>query len=203
MAVVQTGTNTSVDGSTPARPKRADALRNIEAIIAAATRLLAVNPDASVNEIAKEAGVGRITLYGHFDSRATLVREVADRAIAYTEDALARVDLDGDPRDALGRLLEVTWHLTHRFGALVVAASQALSPEQLRRAHDEPAARVRGLLERGRAAGEFRGDVPTDWQISVIQAILHGASAAVHRGEITADDAPTLVRDTVLAALAA
>ncbi|GAA2011461.1 TetR/AcrR family transcriptional regulator [Microbacterium ulmi] len=199
MTATPTGTSTS-DG-TAARPRRADALRSIEAIIAAATRLLAVNPDASVNEIAKAAGVGRITLYGHFDSRATLVQEVAQRAIAQTEKELAQVDVDGDPRDALGRLLETTWHLTHRFGALVVAASQELSPEQMRRAHDEPFARARRLLERGRAAGEFRDDVPIDWQIIVIQAILHGASAAVHRGEITADAAPTLVRDTAIAAL--
>lgn len=183
------------------RPKRADALRNIEAIIAAATRLLAVKPDASVNEIATAAGVGRITLYGHFDSRATLLQEVAERAIARTEEELARVDVDGDPRDALGRLLQTTWHLTHRYGALVIAASQELSPEQMRRAHDEPSARVRRLLERGRAAGQFRSDAPIDWQISVIQAILHGASAAVHRGEISADAAPALVRDTVIAAL--
>lgn len=190
-------------GTPPDRIKRADALRNIEAIVEAATRLLAVKPDASINDIAKAAEVGRVTLYGHFDSRAALVREVAARAIAQTDSALAQLDLDGDPRDALGRLLEATWHLTHRFGAVVVAASQALPPEQMRRAHDEPAARVRGLLERGRSAGEFRSDVPIDWQISVIQAILHGASAAVHRGEITAVDAPSLVRDTVLAALAA
>ncbi|BAK37564.1 putative TetR family transcriptional regulator [Microlunatus phosphovorus NM-1] len=184
-----------------ARPKRADALRNIEAIVDAATRLLAADPDASLNEIAKEAGVGRITLYGHFDSRATLLREVAERAIAHSEQELGEVDLAGDPREALGRLLEASWRLTHRFGALVIAASQALSPEQLRRAHDEPAARVRALLSRGREAGEFRDDVPIDWQLSVVQAILHGASAAVHRGEITAEDAPGLVGDTVLAAL--
>ena len=31
-------------------------------------------------------------------------------------------------------------------------------------------------------AGDFRGDAPIDWQVSVIQAIVHGASAAVHRG---------------------
>ncbi|WP_136707289.1 TetR/AcrR family transcriptional regulator [Agromyces sp. H66] len=192
----------AVDG-VPDRALRADALRNIETIIATATRLLAVDPDASVNEIAKAAGVGRVTLYGHFDSRATLVREVVDRAIAQTEEALSQVDLDGDPRAALGRLLEASWQLTHRFGALVVAASQALPPEGMHRAHEEPAARVRALLVRGREVGEFRSDVPIEWQVSVVQAILHGASAAVHRGEITADDAPFLVRDTVLAALAA
>ncbi|CAM3436844.1 TetR/AcrR family transcriptional regulator [Occultella aeris] len=191
-----------VEDGAPARPKRADALRNIEAIIEAATRLLAVNPDASLNEIAKEAGVGRITLYGHFDSRAALLRDVAGRAIAHAQQELATVDLDGDPNGALGRLLVTSWRLTHRFGALVVAASDALSPEQLRRLHDEPFARARRLLERGRELGEFRADVPIDWQLSVIQAILHGASAAVHRGEITADEAPELVCTTVIAALA-
>jgi AcrR family transcriptional regulator len=198
----QTETRSLAERTVPPRPKRADALRNIEAIVEAATRLLAVDPEASLNEIAKAAGVGRITLYGHFDSRASLLREVAERAIAHSERALAGIDLDGDPREVLGGVLEASWRLTHRFGALVVAASGALSPEQLRGAHDEPAARVRILLERGRDAGAFRADVSTDWQLSVVQAILHGASAAVHRGEITAEEAPGLVRDTVIAALA-
>lgn len=203
MADTQTGSSAAAADGMPDRTKRADAIRNIEAIIAAATRLLAVDPDVSINEIAKAADVGRVTLYGHFDSRATLIREVADRAIAQTNQALAQLDLDGDPRNAFGRLLEATWHLTHRFGAVVVAASQVLPPEQMHRAHEEPAARVRALLERGREAGEFRADVPIDWQISVVQAILHGASAAVHRGGISEDEAPSLVRDTVLAAVSA
>lgn len=197
MAVTESG------GSATDRAKRADALRNIEAIVAAATRLLAVDPDVSVNEIAKAAGVGRVTLYGHFESRAALINEVVERAIAQTDDALGRVDLDGDPREVLGRVLEATWHLTHRFGALVVAASQTLPPEEIRRAHEAPAARIRTLLGRGRASGAFRDDVPIEWQVAVIQAILHGASAAVHRGEITSDEAPALVRGTALAAISA
>lgn len=183
------------------QPKRADARRNIELIVEAATALLAVDPDASVNDIAKAAGVGRVTLYGHFDSRATLVREVVRRAIADTDAALAAVDIDGDPRDALGRLLEATWQLAHRYGALVLAGEGALEPEDLRRAHDEPAARVRGLLERGRESGHFTTAQPLEWQVSTIQALVHAGSAAVHRGEITAEQAPALVRDTTLAAL--
>lgn len=185
----------------PSRPRRADALRNIEAIVEAATRILATNPDASINDIAKEAGVGRITLYGHFESRAVLLREVADRAIAHGDRELSQVNIAGDPPVALGNLLEATWHVTHRFGALAVAAAEALSPEQLRRVHDEPAARVRTLLERGRDAGDFRDDSPVDWQLTVIQSIITGASAAVHRGEITSEDAPRLVRETVLSVL--
>ena len=107
-------TNSASSRMAQGRGKRAYALRNIEAIIDAATRLLAVDPDASVNEIAKAAGVGRVTLYGHFESRTALVREVVERAIHNTNDALSAVELDGDPRAALGWLLEATWHLTHR-----------------------------------------------------------------------------------------
>lgn len=183
-------------------PKRADARRNIEAIIEAATNLLAVDPDASVQDIAKAAGVGRVTLYGHFDSRTALINEVATRAIAQTEEALRGIDLDGDPRDAMARLIDATWLLTHRFGGVVVAAGQALPPEELRRAHEEPAARARALLERGRAEGRFRTDLPVEWQITTIQAVLHAASGAVHRKEISAADAPRLVNATILAALA-
>lgn len=185
------------------RTRRADALRNIDAILDAATRVLAIDPDASISAIATAAGVGRVTLYGHFDSRATLLGAVAERAIADTETSLTQIDVDGDPREALGRVLDATWHLTHRYGALVVAAAQTLSSDQMRRVHDEPAARVRRLLERGRDSGAFRVDAPIEWQVGVIQSILHGASGAVHRGEITPEDAPRLVRDTVLAALAA
>lgn len=183
------------------RPQRADARRNVEAIIEAATRLLAADPDASINDIAAAAGVGRVTLYGHFENRAALLGVVAERAIAATEAALSELDLDGAPREALGRVLEATWHLTHRFGALVVAAEHGLPPEAMRRAHERPAGRVVALLERGRAVGEFRADQPLAWQVSTIQAVLHAASAATHRGEITAVEAPALVRETTLAAL--
>ena len=186
-----------------AQAKRADARRNIESIIDAATALLAVNPDASVQDIAKAAGVGRVTLYGHFDSRTALITEVATRAIAQTEESLRDLDLSGDPREAMAKLLEATWLLTHRFGAIVVAAGQALPPDELRRAHEGPAKRVRALLRRGRQEREFRADMPVEWQITTIQAVLHAASGAVHRGEITAAEAPRLVTETVLAALAA
>lgn len=59
--------------SPPARPQRADARRNTASILDAAVLCLTRNPDASVAEIAKAASVGRVTLYGHFKTRAELV----------------------------------------------------------------------------------------------------------------------------------
>ena len=183
--------------------KRADARRNIEAILDAATVSLARDPDVSINEIARAAGVGRVTLYGHFESRAALVAEVVDRAMSDAESVLGAVDTSGDAPEALARLLDATWEVTHRYGALVVAAEQALPAEQLQDAHREPVRRAQQLIRRGRRQGSFRTDMPLDWQVTMIQSILHGASAAVHRGEVRASQAPGLIRETVLAALAA
>ncbi|GAA0363887.1 MULTISPECIES: TetR/AcrR family transcriptional regulator [Micromonospora] len=188
----------AIDGTA----RRADARRNVESILEAATALLATDPAVSVNEIARAAGVGRVTLYGHFPSRAALVEAVSRRVIASTDQALTAVDLDGDARDAMARLLAATWQLTYRFGAIVVAASDALTPEEMRRVHEEPARRMRALVARGRDEGVFRRDMPLSWQLTTVQAVLHGASAAVHRGDVPAEDATRLVRDTVLAALA-
>ena len=100
---------------------RADALRNIDAILEAAHRCLGDDPDASMGDIAKAAGVGRVTLYGHFGSRAELVEAVVQRALATFDSAMSSLDLDGDPRQALARLVASSWQPTAESANLLVA----------------------------------------------------------------------------------
>src|SRR6478672_563876 len=100
--------------------KRADAQRNIAAIVAAATECLSRDPAASTSEIAKAAGVGRVTLYGHFPARSDLVDAVFVHAIESGEESLGQVDLSGDPRAALARLTESSWHLVDRYRSLLI-----------------------------------------------------------------------------------
>jgi TetR/AcrR family transcriptional repressor of mexCD-oprJ operon len=174
---------------------------NVAAILDAATRCLARDPEVSLADIAREAGVGRVTLYGHFDSRSTLIAQVLADAMAHSESELEQVDLTGEPVDAMRRLLVASWRLTHRHGALIQAAEKSLEPDQIHAAHEEPIIRMRALLQRGRRAGRFRNDMPLSWQITMIQSIMHSASAAVHRGDHTADAACDLIATSVLAAL--
>lgn len=180
------------------RQQRADARRNAEAILDAATRCLARDPDASVGDIARAAGVGRVTLYGHFANRAALVAAVVDRAIAEADAALEAVDLEVDAVDAMVRLAEATWDITYRYGALVVAGERVMSQEEMTAAHAGPRARTERLLERGRAAGRFRTDVPVSWQVTILHAVTHAAATAVHHGEITAAEAPGMIAATML-----
>jgi TetR/AcrR family transcriptional regulator, mexCD-oprJ operon repressor len=181
-------------------PKRADARRNIEAILDAATSCLAADPDCSVGEIAAAAGVGRVTLYGHFKSRAALVDAVVTRAMADTDAALEAVDLIGDPREALARLIEATWQLTDRFGALVVAAEQVLSPERMQQVHAGPMQRVDGLIARGQAEGVFRNDLPKDWLVATLHALVHAAAQATATGQLTTQQAPHFINAIAQAA---
>ncbi|MEU8227432.1 TetR/AcrR family transcriptional regulator [Kribbella sp. NPDC048915] len=180
--------------------KRADAQRNIAAILTAAAECLSRDPAASTSEIAKAAGVGRVTLYGHFPSRADLIEAVFVQAIAIGEETLGKVDLTGDPREALTRLIESSWHLVDQWRALLVAAQDALPPSRVRELHADPMARVERLLERGRAEGVFRTDLPTSWLVSVMHNVMHGAATEIQAGRITSDEAAPYITATLLSA---
>ncbi|MGW4174401.1 TetR/AcrR family transcriptional regulator [Streptomyces rubiginosohelvolus] len=61
-------------GGASARPKRADAVRNQQTLLAAAAEVFVTSGvDAPIREIAKRAGVGMGTIYRHFPTRADLV----------------------------------------------------------------------------------------------------------------------------------
>ena len=65
---------TSPSGEVPARGKRADAVRNQQALLAAAAAVfVSSGVDAPIREIATRAGVGIGTIYRHFPTRADLV----------------------------------------------------------------------------------------------------------------------------------
>jgi AcrR family transcriptional regulator len=185
------------------RPKRADARRNVDAILEAAIRELASSPDASMADIAAAAGVGRVTVYAHFASREDLVRQAVSRVIAEGELALGEVDLTGDAREALGRLIESSWHQIVRIGALMTAAVDVLDPAELRELHDAPAARVQSLVRRGRREGAFRSDLPEVWLVGVVHMVMQGASVEVTAGRLRADAAAATITATVVAALVA
>ncbi|TCC03998.1 TetR/AcrR family transcriptional regulator [Kribbella soli] len=180
--------------------RRADAQRNIAAILTAAAECLGRDPAVSTSEIAKAAGVGRVTLYGHFPSRAELVDAVFVQAIATGEETLGQVDLTGDPRDALTRLIESSWHLVDQYRALLLAAQDALPPGRVRELHADPMARVERLLERGRTENVFRTDLPTSWLVSVMHNVMHGAASEIQAGRITSEQAAPYITATLLAA---
>jgi TetR/AcrR family transcriptional repressor of mexJK operon len=73
-----------------------------EAILDAAVDVLAERgPLASMEEVARRAGVSKQTIYNHFGSKAELVRVMSDRRVAEITAALDAPDALEDPHGAL------------------------------------------------------------------------------------------------------
>jgi AcrR family transcriptional regulator len=193
---------TASDGSAAAAPRaqRADARRNVEAIVDAAIACLARDPTASVAEIAVAAGVGRVTLYSHFGNRAELVDAALVRTMERAEQVLDATDTTGDPVEALTRLVASSWQVVHQFRNVLVVAQRELPSERIRGVHDRVLRRMQSIIERGQRGGVFRTDLPRHWLLSTAFSLMHGAADDVTAGRIKVDKAPALITATLLAA---
>src|SRR5260370_27545784 len=170
-------------GSAP-RAQRADARRNIAAILDAATNCLARDPETSIADIAAAAGVGRITLYGHYKPRAELVDAVLTRTIQRADLILDATDTTGDPSEALTRLVASSWQIVHQYRNILLAAQRELPAERIRGVHDPILRRVQTLIQRGRRAGTFRSDLPQQCLITTSFSLMHAAAQDAAAGRV-------------------
>jgi AcrR family transcriptional regulator len=184
----------------PGRERRADARRNVAAILDAALLCLARDPDASVGDIAQAAGVGRVTLYGHFKSRADLIDAVLARTIARADAVLDATDTAGDPRAALARLVASSWQIVDQFRSVLQAAQRELPADRIRTRHDRILRRLQALISRGQRAGVFRTDLPSRWLISTCYSVMHAAAEDCAAGRLDPGQAARIITATLLAA---
>lgn len=187
---------TPTAGGRPAR--RADAERTITAILDAALTSFASSPDATVTEIAKTAGVGRVTVYGHFDSLPAIADALLVRSLAEADAAFEELDLEsGTAPEAVDRLLHAPW-LLGRYQGLLAAATRHLGPEKVRRLHDQVFARIEAVIVRGRKSGEFRNDLPLPWMMASVYALAHAAVGEADAGRVERAEAADLLSRTLL-----
>jgi TetR/AcrR family transcriptional regulator, mexCD-oprJ operon repressor len=194
-------TTQSAPSRVPRVRVRADAARNVEAILDAAERLLAADVTASMAAIATAAGVGRVTVYAHFSSRGELVDAVLARAIGQAERELQDVDTTGDPREALSRLVTATWRLVDRHRWMLAAAQGELGETAIRAHHARVLRRLSSVLSRGQRAGTFRQDLPRRWLVTVGYSLMHAAAEDVSQGRLKAEAVPALIIETFLSVL--
>jgi AcrR family transcriptional regulator len=191
--------------TTPApapRRRRLDADRSVAAILAAALEALASDPDASMAEIARRAGVVRATIYVHFPTRESLLDAVMEKAVAEVAEAAGGAEPQrGEPTEALVRVLRATWQKLDRFQSLLTINTARLSPEELHRRHLPVLVHFAPLIERGQKSGDFRRDVPVSWHLAVIRAIAHTASFELQAGRMAESEIEAVMLTTVVAAI--
>ena len=181
--------------------RRADAERNVAAILDAAIEALADDLDASMAEIARRAGVVRATLYVHFPTRDVLLDAVTRQGIERATIAIAAAEPErGDADEALVRVITAAWRTLDRLHSIV--AINARRPHSDFRALHEPVLDLLGpLIERGQRDGTFRAEVPLRWHLTVILALIHAASQELRNGAVRAEDIEPALAATVVGAV--
>ncbi|GAB2859874.1 TetR/AcrR family transcriptional regulator [Lentzea nigeriaca] len=182
--------------------RRADAERNIAAILDAALVSFTEDPQASMAAIARAAGVGRVTLYAHFPSREVLLEAVLDRTIAAAGAVIEKATPgEGPATEALRRLLRSSWHELDQHRKLFDLAQRELGAAALRQRHREVVDHVEALLVRGQQEGVFRRDLPMTWLVTTVYSLLHAAAEDVNAGRLAAEEAAGVLEATLLPAL--
>lgn len=183
------------------RGVRSDSTRNRDAILIAAATCLTDNPSATLADIAQAAGIGRVTLYGHFSSRTELLTVLLHSNMVRVEAELAAVDLSGSPWQAMDALVTTSWRVLSDVNTLRGVVERELPEAEMHASHGDPRVRLVHLLERGRADGSFRSDQSIEWQVACYFSILHGAASEIRDGRLTESEVQQILPQTLRALL--
>jgi AcrR family transcriptional regulator len=144
------------------RKPRADAVRNRERVLEAAKAVFSAGgPDASLDAVAKQAGVGIGTLYRHFPTREALFEAVYRREVEQLGELAEQLKGEASPVEALRRWLRSNVEFVATKKGMMAALALAVNSTSDLSAYsfDRLTKAVGGLLDRAVAAGEIRADV--------------------------------------------
>lgn len=163
--------------SPPKRPR--DSAATAASILAAATKEFATHGfgGGRVDRIAERAGVNKRMIYHHYGHKRGLYLAVLEQAYHRERSAEQTLELEAlEPREAMQRLIEYTFDSFVKDRSFI----KLLNDENLHKAanlkrskritemHSPLIEIMRGILERGAAAGVFRPDVdPLQTWISI------------------------------------
>jgi AcrR family transcriptional regulator len=149
------------------RKLRADAVRNRERVLEAAKEVFSAGgAGASLEAVARAAGVGIGTLYRHFPTREALYEAVFRREVQQLADLAEQLKQEARPIDALRHWMRsnVTFVATKKGMAAALALVAYKNSELFSFGYDRLSRAVGGLLDRAVAAREIRDDIsPEDF----------------------------------------
>lgn len=184
------------------RPRmRADAVRNREAILAAARELFAEQGTGSpMEEIAARAQVGVGTLYRRFPNRDNLIREAAAELFTECREA-GRAALESEP-DAWHALSALLLYCARpEIGTLSAALQPWLevhraTDPQLQTLTEDWIAQVAQIVSQAQADGDLRGDVSEiDILVLLGQLTCHLPQQSRQQNRLTSQRFVTLLLD--------
>jgi AcrR family transcriptional regulator len=158
------------------RRPRADSLRNRELLLEAATQVFGSGgPQASLEAVARKAGVGIGTLYRHFPTREALFEAVYRHEVDHLRDLAGEMALEADSVEALRKWLHAHVRLVAAKKGmieglqLVAHGSSELKAYSFGRLTDA----IGLLLGRAVAAGDIRSDIAPEELLRTLLGIFY------------------------------
>ena len=162
------------------RKLRADLIRNRELLIEAATQIFSVGgPQASLEAVARQAGVGIGTLYRHFPTREALFEAVYRHEVDHLGELAEQLVHDGDPVEALRKWLQANVRLAATKKGMIEALQLvAHGSSELKAYSFERLTNAIGLLlDRAVAADKIRSDVSPEDLLRTLIGIIYSQGA--------------------------
>ncbi|MBT2386730.1 TetR/AcrR family transcriptional regulator [Streptomyces sp. ISL-11] len=157
--------------------------------------------DASMDQIARAAGVVRRTVYGHFPSREALIGALVDDAAEAVGAAHAAALRDvADPAEALARSILAVWEIADGYRLLVSLAQRSVTVEGIRKRLEPVRLAGAAVLRRGLEEGRFVSPLPADALAYVREQVLFGLMQAVNDGALAPEKAGRSAAVTTLTA---
>ncbi|WP_240203803.1 TetR/AcrR family transcriptional regulator [Streptomyces actuosus] len=153
-------------------------------VLRSAATLLTRKSTATMDEVARAAGISRATLHRHFAGRDALVRALEALGIAECEAALDAARLDEGPvGDAVRRLVA---EIEPQAGllAFLYTENQLFEGEEQNAGWARIDERIADLFRRGQETGEFRIDLTPAWLTEALYGLLASAAWAVAEGRV-------------------
>ncbi|MGW1375077.1 TetR/AcrR family transcriptional regulator [Streptomyces sp. NPDC002446] len=181
-------------------PLRRNARSNRARILATARQELGRNPDVTLEELARAAGVVRRTLFGHFPGRAALLEALAEEASETLRSTVASGVRPTEPAErALAYFVFSMWPVGDRYRMLLALARRDLGADRvaeiLAPARDE----VTAILERGQRDGVFPTHLPPAVLSAGLEAMTVALLEAVNAG-VLEDERTRVAVATLIAA---
>ncbi|MDO9407738.1 TetR/AcrR family transcriptional regulator [Patulibacter sp.] len=166
-----------------ARPLRADARRNRERVLAAATEVFAEQgAEASVAEIARRAGVGAGTLFRHFPTKHDLLLATLEVGFDDVQAAIEHAETFDDGWQGLVHVLTVCAEIQARDRGFLESVGPELFQEPtLQRRNAQRMASLSAVLQRAQADGLVRDDLRAE-DVPFLISAVGGATGKCARG---------------------
>ncbi|ELS51918.1 TetR/AcrR family transcriptional regulator [Streptomyces viridochromogenes] len=167
-------------------------------VLRSAAALLTRKSTATMDEVAKSAGISRATLHRHFAGRDALVRALEALGIAECEAALDAAGLDdGTAADAVRRLVREIEPAAGLL-AFLYTENQLFEGEEQNAGWTRIDDRIAALFRRGQSSGEFRIDLTPAWLTEALYGLLASGAWLVQSGKGAPKDFQHMIVELLL-----